>query len=218
MTLGKRNAALLIAALTSLMISPAIAYETGDIVVRGRILLIDPQDDSNSISINGASQGIGASVDSDVVPEIDFTYMLSPNWGLELILAYSEHKVDTNLLGLGTFSETKVLPPTLTLQYHFAPTSNIRPYAGVGLNYTHFFDSEVRGGLDSPGSKLDIDDSFGLALQAGFDVDITDKWFVNFDVKYIDISADATIKNGATIKVDVDVDPLVWGIGIGTTF
>jgi len=219
MKLNKNITALLTAATASMMIaSPVMAYEAGDIVVRGRILLVDPQDDSNSITIDGVSQGTEATVNSDVIPEIDFTYMLTSNWGLELILGYSDHEVKTNLFGLGKIGETKVLPPTLTLQYHFMPTSNIRPYAGVGVNYTHFFDSEVKGGLDAPGADLDIDDSFGLALQAGVDVDITEDWFVNFDVKYIDMSADATIKNGARIKVDIDVDPIVWGIGVGTTF
>jgi outer membrane protein len=91
---------------------------------------------------------------------------------------------------------------------------------GAGVNYTHFFDSEVRGGLDVSGADLDIDDSWGLAAQAGVDIDIDETWFVNFDVKYIDIDADAHLKNTAagTVKVDIDVDPIVWGIGIGRTF
>ena len=203
-------------------VAPAFAYEAGDIIVRGRIISVSPQDDSNSVSINGGSvAGSGASVNSDIVPEVDFTYMLDPHWGLELILAYSDHEVDASgtLAGpVGQIGETKALPPTLTLQYHFAPRSNIRPYAGAGINYTYFFDSQVKGGLDVPGADLDIDDSWGLAVQAGVDIDLNDTWFMNFDVKYIDIDADATVKNGATIKVDIDIDPIVWGIGIGRTF
>lgn len=199
-------------------VTPALAYEAGDLIVRGRVISVDPQDDSSAISINGASVGSSATVDSDIMPELDFTYMLDPHWGLELILAYTEHEVDTNLLGLGNIAETKVLPPTLTLQYHFAPTSTIRPYVGAGINYTHFFDSEVKGGLDAPGADLDIDDSWGLAAQAGVDIDLDDTWFVNLDVKYIDIEADAHITNGSSIKVDIDIDPIVWGIGIGRTF
>lgn len=204
-------------------VAPAFAYEAGDIIVRARIISVSPEDDSNSVSINGTSvAGSSASVDSDIVPELDFTYMLDPHWGLELILAYSDHEIDARgtLAGVGQIGETKVLPPTLTLQYHFAPTSNIRPYAGAGINYTHFFDSQVKGGIDAPGADLDIDDSWGLAIQAGVDIDLNDTWFVNFDVKYIDIDADATIKGSAvgTVKVDIDVDPIVWGIGIGRTF
>jgi len=221
MKLNKKVTALLTAATASVMIaSPVMAYEAGDIVVRGRILLVDPQDDSGSIKVDGGPTGEKATVNSDVIPELDFTYMLTSNWGLELILGFSDHEVKTNLLTLGHIADTKVLPPTLTLQYHFMPTSNIRPYAGVGINYTHYFDTELTGTLDNPGSELEIDDSFGLALQAGVDIDITEDWFVNFDVKYIDMSADAHIKDSAfdDIRVDIDVDPIVWGIGVGTTF
>ncbi len=215
----KKSLVSLLAALAvTATVTPALAYEAGDLIVRGRVISVDPQDDSSAISINGASFGSSATVDSDIMPELDFTYMLDPHWGLELILAYTEHEVDTKLLGLGNIAETKVLPPTLTLQYHFAPTSNIRPYVGAGINYTHFFDSEVKGGLDAPGADLDIDDSWGLAAQAGVDIDLDDTWFVNFDVKYIDIDADAHITNGSSIKVDIDVDPIVWGIGIGRVF
>jgi len=217
----KKSLVSLLAALAvTATVTPALAYEAGDLIVRGRVIIVDPQDDSSAISTNGVSVGSSATVDSDIMPELDFTYMLDPHWGLELILAYTEHEVDTKLLGLGNIAETKVLPPTLLLQYHFAPTSNIRPYVGAGINYTYFFDSEAKGALDIPGADLDIDDSWGLAAQAGVDIDLDDTWFVNFDVKYIDIDADAHIKDSIlpNIKVDIDVDPIVWGIGIGRVF
>jgi outer membrane protein len=221
MTRKKSLVSLLAALAVTATVTPALAYEAGDLIVRGRIISVDPQDDSSTVSIDGGSvPASGASVNSDIMPEVDFTYMLDPHWGLELILAYTDHEVDASgsLSGLNQIAETKVLPPTLTLQYHFAPTSNVRPYVGAGINYTHFFDSKVKGALDTPGSDLDIDDSWGLAAQAGVDIDLNETWFVNFDVKYIDIDADAHIKNGASIKVDIDVDPIVWGIGIGRVF
>ena len=72
--------------------------------------------------------------------------MLDRNWAVELILGYSQHDVDTKNpartaagVDLGQVIQAKALPPTLTLQYHFAPDSNIRPYVGLGLNYTYFF-------------------------------------------------------------------------------
>jgi outer membrane protein len=209
---------------------PAAAYEAGDWVVRGRIINVNPNDDSSVVSVGGAPQaGTGVSVDDDTTLELDFTYMLDPHWGLELILGTTKHDVNPNaalssaLSSSATIVETGVLPPTLTLQYHFAPSSNIRPYAGVGINYTHFYNERVKGGLNGAGDDADLDDSWGLAAQVGFDVDINKDWFVNFDVKYIDIDTEATITNTgpfttSPVKVDVDIDPWVWGIGIGTTF
>jgi len=218
----KKSAAALLAALgLTAVVTPALSYEAGDIIVRGRIINVNPQDDSGLISINGLAQGgTSVSVDSDTVPELDFTYMIDRNWGLELILAYSEHNVNTALAGLGDIAEVKVLPPTLTLQYHFSPDSNIRPYVGAGLNYTYFFSEDVTGALNPGTADIKLDDSWGLAAQAGVDIDVSEDWFVNFDVKYIDISTDAHITNSlvGTVDVDVDIDPIVWGVGIGRRF
>lgn len=205
---------------------PAQAYEAGDWVFRARLINVNPDDDSSAVSAAGVPiAGSSVSVDDDTVPEVDFTYMLHRNWGLELILGTSRHDVDGSgtIAPLGNIIDSKVLPPTLTLQYHFLPSNNIRPYAGVGVNYTHFYDEEVKGGLDAPGADVDIDDSWGLALQAGVDIDINDDWFFNVDVKYIDIDTEADFSNtalgvGVPVSVDVDIDPWVFGVGIGTTF
>lgn len=203
---------------------PAMAYEAGDWLVRGRIINVNPNDNSGNLYIGGASTGSeGVEVDSDTVPELDITYMLTRNWGLELILGYSEHTVEAHKTwsALGDVIDTKVLPPTLTLQYHFLPDSNIRPYVGVGVNYTYFFDEEVSGDvLDIPGADVKLDSSWGLAAQAGVDVALNQDWFVNFDVKYIDIDTEAHF-SGTPVgraKISADIDPFVWGIGIGRRF
>jgi outer membrane protein len=48
---------------------------------------------------------------------------------------------------------------------------------------------------------------------------MSDRWYLNFDLKYIDIDTDATIKNRSTgerlADVSVDVNPWVPGIGVG---
>jgi outer membrane protein len=205
---------------------PAQAYEAGDWVFRARLLSVNPDESSSTVRASGAGiAGSGVGVDSDTVPEIDFTYMLQRNWGLELILGTSRHDVNGtgSIAPLGNIIDAKVLPPTLTLQYHFAPSSNIRPYAGAGINYTYFYDESVTGGLDASGAKVNIDDSWGLALQAGVDIDMSKDWFFNIDVKYIDIDTTAHFSNtalgaGIPVAVDVDIDPWVIGIGFGTTF
>ncbi|SFK04845.1 OmpW/AlkL family protein [Methylophaga sulfidovorans] len=218
-------AALLTTLGLSTLAAPAMAYEAGDWLVRGRIINVNPNDDSGTLTLNGVDQGTkGVSVNSDTVPELDITYMLHKNWGVELILGYSNHTVkgEKSWSALGDVIDTKVLPPTLTLQYHFMPDSTIRPYVGAGINYTYFFDEEVAGNvLDQPGAKVKLDSSWGLAAQAGVDVALNDDWFVNFDVKYIDIDTTAHFKNtaaAASAKIDADIDPFVWGIGIGRRF
>lgn len=209
----------------SLYSSSAAAYEKGDWLIRGRIIHINPNDDSGRLYIEGVASGKGVGVENDTVPELDITYMLTRHWGVELILGYSEHTVkgEKNWDILGNVAKSKVLPPTLTLQYHFAPDAKIRPYLGAGLNYTYFFDEDVSGILGTPGAKVKLDSSWGLALQAGVDISINEDWFVNFDLKYIDIDTEAHYKNilGGTIDratVNADIDPVVFGIGIGRRF
>lgn len=211
---------------------PAMAYEAGDWLVRGRIINVNPNDDSGTLSTDLGNLGKGVTVDSDTVPELDITYMITRNWGAELILGYSQHTVTlsgaaANAVG-GSFSgsmnviDTKVLPPTLTLQYHFMPDSNIRPYVGAGINYTYFFDESVpsSSAVAAAGDKVKLDSSWGFAAQAGVDIAINDDWFVNADVKYIDIDTTAHFTNTAagSAKIDADIDPFVFGIGIGRRF
>ena len=179
----------------------------GDVLVRVRAIMVAPNEGSRT----GALDTLGAKVNNDVVPEVDFTYMLTNNIGAELIAGTSMHKISS---GGATIGKTYVLPPTLTLQYHLAPEAAIRPYIGVGLNYTIFYSEKSKGPID--GSDLALKDSFGFAGQIGVDIDLTKKFFLNLDLKYIDMKAKAKL-NGAGIG-KMDLNPLVIGIGFGTRF
>jgi outer membrane protein len=198
----------------------AAAYEAGDLLVRGRVIVVDPHEDSGKVkdrTTGSAIPGSGVGLDSDVTPELDFTYMLTPNWGMELILASSKHNVEGtgSLAGAGKLFDVRTLPPTLTLQYHFNTNGTIRPYVGAGLNYTTFFNEDGTSGI----KDVHLKDSWGLAANVGVDYAINKDWFVNADVKYIDMDTTATLKaGGAPLKVKVDIDPWVYGIGIGRRF
>ena len=112
-----------------------------------------------------------------------------------------------------------MLPPTLTAQYHFTPLSHVRPYVGAGINYTIFWNENASAGLEAAvgPTRVHMKDSIGWAAQAGIDVDITPKVFVNLDVKYIDI--DTTVRLDTTAagaqRVKLGLDPLVFGVGVG---
>jgi len=219
------------ATLTALSSPPVAAYEAGDWLVRGRIISVNPKEDSGRVKAGGAPiPGSSVGLDNDETPEVDFTYMISRNLGLELILASSKHEIKAKgaaIGALGNIFSARTLPPTLTLQYHFMPDSKFQPYAGIGLNYTLFFDEDATSSLKALSGRdsVDLDDSIGVAAQLGMDVALTGNWFMNFDVKYIDMDTTATIKSsaasplaGAKLKVDVDVDPWIYGIGVGYRF
>ena len=200
-----------------------VAYAgEGDFLVRARAIIVAPTEDTSDIL--PAFEGGSVEVENAVVPELDFTYFVKDQWALELILATSPHDLEATgtLEGLGKVADTWVLPPTLTLQYHFRPDATVRPYAGIGLNYTIFYDESATASLEDAvgNTDIEVDDSFGVAFQAGVDVDINETWFVNADVKYIQIDTEATLRSsaGGTNEIEIDLDPIVAGIGIGRRF
>ena len=196
------------------------AREAGDVLVRARAILVSPTEESGEVS-GFAGSGVGLS--DSLMPEVDVTWLVTRDIGLELIASTTRHDISGqgSLAALGDVAETWALPPTLTLQYHFAPGGSFHPYVGAGVNYTFFHSSKPTGSLEGALGRtdVDLDDSFGFALQAGVDFDIGRKLFVNFDVKYIDMGTTAHLRTaGGTATVDVDVNPLVFGMGVGTRF
>lgn len=182
--------------------------------VRLRGISITPNESASIDAIGGDAEIKGA-----FVPELDFTYFFSEKWSAEIILGTANHDVkavstDAGDINLG---DVWLLPPTLTLQYHFA-TEGLRPYIGAGFNYTIFYGVDEGPVLDA----IDYDNSFGLAFQGGIDFDLDEKWFLNLDAKYItmntDVTVDATTALGATVGADVDINPLVIGFGFGMKF
>jgi outer membrane protein len=214
------NKKLLAVALVLLAATPAAA-EQGDWLVRLRGVIVAPNDDSSAVMPTFPTGSV--SVDEAIVPELDFTYFLTNNIGAELILATSKHDISGEgaLAGLGEIADTWVLPPTLTLQYHFLPNERVRPYIGAGVNYTIFYSEDARTALvDAIGpTTVDLDDSVGFAVQAGVDIDITERFFFNADIKYVDMDTTATLNTGGLINtVDVDINPIIAGVGFGMRF
>ena len=189
----------------SSLVAPALAANDSPWMVRARGILVAPSEQASISSPPGGD----VRIDNTVVPEVDVTYFLSENFAIEAIAAVTPHNVvHSSGLDLGS---VWLLPPTVTLQYHFDPKgASMRPYVGVGVNYTTFF------GVDEPANlNINYDDSFGLALQAGIDIPFGDGWSVNVDVKKIYINTDVSISGAVNAEADVDINPVVFGVGVG---
>lgn len=214
-----RNAArtLIAIAVASTGVLPAAAAEPGPWMIRARAVHLDMMDKSEAIpSLSVPSDAI--SVNSKWLPEVDVSYFFSKNVAAELILSYPQkHDVTVKQSALGgptTIGTFKHLPPILSLQYHFNPEGRFRPYVGAGVNLTIFMSEK----LSVPGAgNLKLDNySVGAAWGAGFDVEVAKDVFVNFDVKKTYISSD--VKLGGVKVSSVDVDPVLWAIGLGWRF
>lgn len=188
---------------------PAMAQQTeGNWLVRGRAISLDWHNgQSDGLPLGGTTK---IEADNRWIPEVDISYFFTKNIAAELVLTYPQ-RVDIEIGGTkqGTI---KALPPSLLLQYHFTELGAFKPYLGAGLNYTLF--SKRDNILDGAASVER--DSFGWAAQVGFDYALTKNWSLNFDVKYIKIDTDVKL-NGAKIG-KVDLDPMLYGVGVGYRF
>lgn len=191
----------------------------GHFQFRLRALGVLPEGNGN-VTANGVGIGGTTKVTDSVIPEIDGTYFITDHIGVELIAATTKHSVhrDDSAFGNVDVGSVWLLPPTLTVQYHFDPNGTIRPYVGGGVNYTYFYSPEHTGLLND----VKYQSNWGGALQAGVDIPVTGPFFVNFDVKKIflnaDIKAIVPALHGANIHASDALDPWIVGTGVGIRF
>jgi len=215
-------------------IAPSFAMaEAGDWVVRVRAVDVAPNEDSklgntlnNAVGAPAMLTSANLTVDNNVIPELDISYYFTKNIAAELILALgTRHDVNiagnaTGLLGNAHLGSVNLLPPTLTAQWHFMPDQTIDPYIGAGVNYTRSFDRSLNALGAIP---IRIERSmFGLVAQAGVDINLKDGWLINADVKYVTMNTDVKAQlpgSAAWTKIDdLDINPWVFGVGIGKKF
>jgi outer membrane protein len=167
--------------------------------------------------------GSGLATSDTVVPELDITYFFNKNWAAELILGVTKHHVTgtgvaaTNGLDVG---KAWLLPPTLTLQYHFTEFGAFKPYIGAGVNYTVFFSQTAGNVANGAGvivTSSKLKNTFAPAAQIGFDYMIDKHWGFNVDVKKLWLRPewDGNSNVGA-LTGKVNIDP--WLIGAGVTY
>jgi len=229
------NKSLLGASLFALALAAPVAhaYEAGDILVRAGAITVNPKGDSGHVRVDQGPKaptdlGGKATLSSDTQLGLNFAYMFTSHWGIELLAASPfshDVKLKGTAVGAGKLGSLKQLPPTLSVVYYpLDSKSAFQPYVGAGINYTWIYDESVSGSAKQAGfSNFKAENSWGWAAQIGADYMITDKWMINGQVRYIDISTKATVDNnalgqGTRAKVNVDVDPMVYMVGIGYKF
>lgn len=194
---------LCIAAAAALTLAgPVAAQQAGDWTIGLGIAHVDPKSDNGTL----ADGTVPVSIGSSTRPSITVEYFIRDNLGVELLGALPfRHSIKSNGTEIGT---VKHLPPVISLQYHFDATPQFKPFVGLGVNFTGFWDGTARGPLD--GSDLRVKNSWGWAAHLGADYWINDRAAIRVDARWIDINADVEL-NGRNIG-SVDVDPWVAGI------
>ena len=175
-----------------------------DCLLRAGVHNVDPKSKNNAV----------VSVDSAASLTINAGCFVTPNLAID-VLGAVPFKHDIKLVSNGAkVASTQHLPPTFSLQYHFAPGAKFDPYVSAGLNYTLFFNKKTTGAL--AGTRLSLGNSFGPAAQIGADIAIGKDWVMSIDARWMDIDTTAKV-NGASIG-SVAIDPLAYGVTFGKRF
>ena len=202
---------LVLAAATALTMTTAFAVPAGTWSIAAGAHYVDPKSDNGTL----ADGAFSVEVDDDIRPTISGEYFIANNVGIELLAAIPFHHdiTLTDADGETVDGKTQHLPPTLSLQYHFDGYNmpmNLKPFVGVGVNYTTFFEEKVALG------DLELDDSVGVAGHVGLDIPFAPTEAFRIDARYMDIKTDAKL-DGNDIG-EVDISPWVYGIAFVKQF
>ena len=192
--------------LVTLFTLPALAQtnSAGDVIVRLRATELNWANQQN----NGLAT-TNVTAQNKTIPEVDVSYFFTKNIATELVLTYPQ-TVNINVGGAAS-GTVKALPPTLLLQYHFTELDQIKPYVGVGVNYTSFTSANILNGGASVNAS-----STGFAAQIGFDYMLDKNWGLNADLKYIQIKTDV-FAGGANLG-QLGLNPTVASAGLTYRF
>ena len=236
----KRSLVVWTTALLSVALAgPAMAHEAGQWILRAGVGTVMPKDDNLTlpeIVIDPLTINATVQVDDGTSLTLTGTYMFTENWAFDILAAYPfSHDIDLDATisdGVDTqsgsvpFGKVEHLPPTFSIQYHFLPEAKFQPFVGLGVNYTTFLTEDLDQGIIDAGIvDYSLDDSFGVAVQAGADWMINDNWLINFDLRWINIESDltATVDDGVNPPATgglgtVKIDPVFFAINVGYRF
>lgn len=181
--------------------APLAAQQAGDLTIGLGFHNVNPKSD-NGVLAGGT---VPTSIGDATRPTITAEYFVRDNIGIEVLAALPfRHQIDSDGVEIGS---VKHLPPVISVQYHFDATPQLKPFVGLGVNFTGFWDGEARGPL--AGNDLRVKNSWGLAAHLGADYWLNEKAAIRVDARWIDIDADVEL-NGTPIG-KVEIDPTVLG-------
>jgi outer membrane protein len=120
-------------------------------------------------------------------------------------------------------SSARWIAPTLFVQYNFlSANSPFRPYIGVGVNYTTFYDrdSTAAGNAVSGGpTRISLTSSVGPAANAGVTYRISDRWHLHGSYSFSRVKTDLTADTDGVIRTSrISFAPQVLVVSIGYSF
>lgn len=222
----KTLAAALTAAATFAFASPALAGSTdGNLQVKAFATGVLPSGEITEVRTNliGAPGTSNSQASDSVVPTLAVEYFFSPNFSVETICCVTPHDVSGKgpLAGALLVNDAIILPATITLKYHF-DLGGVKPYLGAGPTRFFIFSEGVGADAAALGAtRVNLSDSFGVALQAGMDIPLNDRGLgFSLDAKRYFVDTTASFYAGNTLALETrhSLDPWVISGGLSYRF
>ncbi|MFT3897952.1 MAG: OmpW family outer membrane protein [Thermomonas sp.] len=203
-----------LAAALALAAFPAFAQSAGDWTIGVGVHDVAPKSGNGTLAATPLGD-LHMDVGDSTRPTITAEYFVRNHLGIEVLASVPfQHGISVD--GVGKVGSTRQLPPTVSLQYHFGE-GRVRPFVGLGVNYTTFFDTDSSGPI--AGSDLELSDSWGLAAHLGVDFRVGNRGAIRIDYRKIDIDTKVKL-DGADLgtRNTVNIDPSAYGVAYVFSF
>ena len=190
--------------------------------------------DAKASDLSGPFVPAGVNVDVKNVntPYLAATYSFDPHWVLQLSAGIPP-KTETIGKGPATLgsvpyngqvvSTAKWFAPTLIVNYVIGPEAwPVRPYVGVGINYTHFYDRQSTAAGDAANggpTAISLTNSTGFEWTVGAKVKLADRWHAYASYSATKVNSDYIGNTAGVIrKTTIKFNPSAFVLSVGYSF
>ena len=206
----------LAAALTALVLSPAVMAQ--DWTVKLGVIRYDTHSRTTGISGIGIPQGADAKVGDATTVVFVLERALTPNVSAELVMGVPP-RIHAKATGSVAFLGDDILSaqnwaPTALINYNFGEAGQtLRPYVGIGVNYTSF--RSIRSSL---APKVEMSDSVGLAVQAGLHYALNKQLGLYASVARVQVKSNLVATASTVLTTTIDFRPTTYSAGLSYKF
>lgn len=228
----KKIVTLGIGAALALAAGGAFAAQAGPNDVRLGLYFVHYAAEADDISGPYVPPGLNVHLDNVVTLYVAYVRSLSTHFDLELAFGYPP-LTKTEGRGPATvgsvpyngqvISTARWLAPSLLLEYVFGnPSDRLRPYVGLGVNYTKFISrqSTAAGNAASGGpTSISLPSSVGPAATAGLSYEVSDRWHVYASYSVARVNSKLTADTAGVLRTsEIHFWPNTLVISAGYSF
>ena len=199
------------------------------------IMQVQPQSSTSDFTGAFTPSGISLEVRNKSTVFFSYTREIDERWNVELALGVPPtHDIalklnNPNLTGsmqalnnqIG--SQVRQVASTVFVNYKFLDASNaLRPFVGAGINYTRFdkaYSNAAGNALNGGTTSISLEDSIGLALQAGLAWRLSSQWSLSAALATVQMQSKITTHTlGITRNADIKLQPQVFVVAAGYSF